>query len=71
MSRSPIYRASSLLSRIEAQFTCRANSHWTAPTNACHKEASMVRRYIVWHNNHAYDERLRIVDQSKRDFMRY
>lgn len=30
----------------------------------------MVRRYIVWHNNHAYDERLRIVDQSKRDFMR-
>jgi len=30
-----------------------------------HKEqASMIRRYIIWRNNHAYDERLRrIVDQ--------
>jgi hypothetical protein len=29
-----------------------------------HKEqASMIRRYIIWRNNHAYDERLRrIVD---------
>ena len=29
-----------------------------------HKEqASMIRRYIIWRNNHAHDERLRrIVD---------
>jgi hypothetical protein len=31
-----------------------------------HKEqASMVRRYIIWRNNHVYDERLRrIVDRA-------
>jgi hypothetical protein len=28
--------------------------------HASHKEqASMIRRYIIWRNNHAYDERLR------------
>jgi hypothetical protein len=34
--------------------------------HASHKEqASMIRRYIIWRNNHAYDERLRrIVDKA-------
>jgi hypothetical protein len=28
--------------------------------HATHREqASMIRRYIIWRNNHAYDERLR------------
>jgi hypothetical protein len=30
--------------------------------HASHKEqASMIRRHIIWRNNHAYDERLRRV----------
>jgi hypothetical protein len=30
------------------------------PDHATHEEqASMIRRYIIWRNNHAYDERLR------------
>jgi hypothetical protein len=30
--------------------------------HAGHQErASMIRRYIIWRNNHAYDERLRRV----------
>jgi hypothetical protein len=24
-----------------------------------HEQASMIRRYIIWRDNHAYDERLR------------
>jgi hypothetical protein len=34
--------------------------------HASHKEqASMIRRYIIWRNNHAYAERLRrIVDRA-------
>jgi hypothetical protein len=28
----------------------------TPPTQ---EQASMTRRYIIWRNNHAYDERLR------------
>jgi hypothetical protein len=34
--------------------------------HASHKEqASMIRRYIIWRNNHAYDERLRrIIDRA-------
>jgi len=33
---------------------------------ASHKEqARMIRRYIIWSNNHAYDERLRrIIDRQ-------
>jgi hypothetical protein len=28
--------------------------------HATHQEqASMIRRYIIWRNNHAYDQRLR------------
>ena len=30
-----------------------------------HEQGSMIRRYIIWRNNHAYDERLRrIVDRA-------
>jgi hypothetical protein len=40
--------------------------HFTldATDHATHQEqASMIRRYIIWRNNHAYDERLRrIID---------
>jgi hypothetical protein len=34
--------------------------------HASHTEqASVIRRYIIWRNNHAYDERLRrIVDRA-------
>jgi hypothetical protein len=29
------------------------------------EQASMIRRYIIWRNNHAYDERhRRIVDRA-------
>jgi len=29
------------------------------------RRASMIRRYIIWRNNHAYDQRLRrIVDRA-------
>jgi hypothetical protein len=48
----------SRLNRIEAlrYFALDGTDH------ASHKEqASMIRRYIIWHNNHAYDERLRRV----------
>ena len=34
-------------------------------TRAHTEQASMIRRYIIWRNNHAYDERLRrIVDRA-------
>jgi hypothetical protein len=41
--------------------------------HASHKEqASMTRRYIIWRNNHAYDERLRrVVDRGKRSLTRH
>jgi hypothetical protein len=39
--------------------------------HATHQEqASMIRRYIIWRNNHAYDERLRrIVDRANVSLM--
>jgi len=52
----------SWLNRIEAlrYFTLDGTDY------ASHKEqASMIHRYIIWRNNHAYDERLRrIVDRA-------
>jgi hypothetical protein len=30
-----------------------------------HEQASMIRRYIIWRNNHAYDERLRPVPPAR------
>ena len=53
---------SSWLNRIEAQFTALRYFALNGTDHASHKEqASMIRRYIIWRNNHAYDERLRQV----------
>jgi len=46
--------------RIEAQFTALRYFALDGTDHASHQEqASMIRRYIIWRNNHAYDERLR------------
>jgi transposase len=57
---------SSWLNRIEAQFTALRYFALDGTDHATHKEqASMIRRYIIWRNNHAYDERLRrIVERA-------
>jgi transposase len=53
---------SSWLNRIEAQFTALRYFALDGTDHASHKEqASMIRRYIIWRNNHSYDERLRQV----------
>jgi transposase len=53
---------SSWLNRIEAQFTALRYFALDGTDHATHEEqASMIRRYIIWRNNHAYDERLRQV----------
>jgi transposase len=52
----------SWLNRIEAQFTALRYFALDGTDHASHKEqASMIRRYIIWRNSHAYDERLRRV----------
>jgi transposase len=57
---------SSWLNRIEAQFTALRYFALDGTDHASHKEqASMIRRYIIWRNNHAYDERLRqVIDRA-------
>jgi transposase len=57
---------SSWLNRVEAQFTALRYFALDGTDHASHKEqASMIRRYIIWRNNHAYDERLRrIIDRA-------
>jgi transposase len=57
---------SSWLNRIEAQFTALRYFTLDGTDHPGHKEqASMIRRYIIWRNNHAYDQRLRrIVDKA-------
>jgi transposase len=57
---------SSWLNRIEAQFTALRYFALDGTDHASHKEqASMIRRYIIWRNNHAYDERLsRIINRA-------
>jgi transposase len=57
---------SSWLNRIEAQFTALRYFALDGTGHASHQEqASMIRRYIIWRNNHAYDERLRrIIDRA-------
>ena len=57
---------SSWLNRIEAQFTALRYFALDGTDHASHADqASMIRRYIIWRNNHAYDERLRrIVDKA-------
>jgi transposase len=56
----------SWLNRIEAQFTALRYFALDGTDHASHKaQASMIRRYIIWRNNHAYDEKLRrIVDRA-------
>jgi hypothetical protein len=45
---------------VEAQFTALRYFALDGTDHAAHEEqASMIRRYIIWCNNHAYDERLR------------
>ena len=58
--------SSSWLNRIEAQFTALRYFTLDGTDHASHTEqASMIRRYIIWRNNHAYDERLRrVVDRA-------
>lgn len=53
---------SSWLNRIEAQFTALRYFALDGTDHASHKEqGSMIRRYIIWRNKHAADERLRDV----------
>ena len=57
---------SSWLNRIEAQFIALRYFALDGTDHASHKEqASRIRRYVIWRNNHAYDERLRrIIDRA-------
>jgi transposase len=53
---------SSWLNRVEAQFTALRYFALDGADHATHQEqGSMIRRYIIWRNNHAYDQRLRQV----------
>jgi transposase len=53
---------SSWLNRIEAQFTALRYFALDGTDHRSHKEqGSMIRRYIIWRNKHAADERLRDV----------
>ncbi|MCD9899143.1 transposase [Streptomyces sp. MT29] len=53
---------SSWLKRIEAQFTALRHFALDGTDHASHKaQGSMIRRYIIWRNKHAADERLREV----------
>jgi transposase len=56
----------SWLNRIEAQFTALRYFALDGTDHTSHEQqGSMIRRYIIWRNNHAYDERLRrIVDRA-------
>jgi transposase len=56
----------SWLNRIQAQFTALRYFALHGTDHATHQQqGSMVRRYIIWRNNHAYDERLRrIIDRA-------
>ncbi|MCX4749215.1 IS630 family transposase [Kitasatospora sp. NBC_01287] len=51
---------SSWLNRIEAQFTALRYFALDGTDHPSHKaQGSMIRRYIIWRNNHAADKRLR------------
>jgi hypothetical protein len=48
------------LNRIEAQFTPLRYFALDGTDHASYQEqASTIRRYIIWRNSHAYDQRLR------------
>jgi hypothetical protein len=55
-----------MVNRIEAQFTALRYFALDGTGHASHQEQeSMIRRYIIWRVNHAYDERLRrIIDRA-------
>jgi len=57
---------SSWINRIEAQFTALRYFALDGTDHGSHREqASMIRRYIIWRNKHAEDQRLReIVDRA-------
>ena len=57
---------SSWSNRVEAQFTALRYFALDVTDPPSHKEqASMIRRYIIWRNNHAYNERLhQVVDRA-------
>ncbi|MDT3440650.1 hypothetical protein QOZ89_13745 [Pseudofrankia sp. BMG5.37] len=61
---TPTY--SSWLNRIEAQFTALRYFPLDGTDHRNHRaQASMIRRYIIWRNQHAQDQRLRrIVDRA-------
>ena len=47
----------SWLNRIEAQFTALRYFALDSTDHSSHEEkGSMIRRYIIWRDNHAYDE---------------
>ncbi|WP_433153406.1 hypothetical protein ACQPZ8_20405 [Actinomadura nitritigenes] len=53
---------SSWLNRVEAQFTALRYFTLDGTDHATHKEqGGMIRRYIIWRNQHAADERPRQV----------
>jgi transposase len=54
------------MNRIEAQFTALRYFTLDGTDHASHQDqASMIRRYLIWRNNHAYDERLpRIIGRA-------
>jgi transposase len=53
---------SSWLNRAEAQFTALRYCALDGTDHATHQaQAKLIRRYIIWRNHHAYDERLRRV----------
>lgn len=52
----------SWLNRIEAQFTALRHLALDGTDHASHKEqGGMIRRYLIWRNKHAADDRLRAV----------
>ncbi|MFE5325361.1 transposase [Embleya sp. NPDC056575] len=57
---------SSWLNRIEAQFTALRYFTLDGTDDQSHKEqGSMIRRYIIWRNKHARDQRLlRIINRA-------
>jgi len=56
----------SWLNRIEAQFTALRYFTLDGTDHPSHQQqASMIRRYLIWRNNHTHDERLRrIIDRA-------
>ncbi len=58
--RDRLYAGRRVLVKPHPQFTALRYFTLDGTDHASHKEqASMIRRYIIWRNSHAYDERLR------------